>query len=111
MSYVQSSVSIAANATNENVLDGFQAEFAARDALAEFGLVASATGLELDIYSGSDLVAESFEPSIQNRYPVYPDDFPLQDVVAAGERLKIRARNTTGGALTLFFAVRQTPLG
>jgi hypothetical protein len=41
---------------------------------------------------------------------VYPDDYTLTDVAGQGERLKIRGRNTTGGALTLFYAVRITPL-
>jgi len=109
MPLIQSSVSVAANAVNDNVLSGSQWEFLPYDALVEFGLVASATGLILDVYSGQDTVCESMAPSIQNRFPVFPDDFNLNDVAAGGERLKIRARNTTGGALTLFFGVRITP--
>lgn len=110
MPVIQNSVSIAANAVNDNVLAGSQFEFLPYDASLEFGLVASATGLALDVYSGQDTLAESMGPSLQNRFPVFPDDYSLTDVAAAGERIKIRVRNTTGGALTLFYALRITPI-
>lgn len=110
MPVIQNSVSVAANATNDNVLQGSQFEFLPFNAFLEFGLVASAAGLVADVYSGSDTVAESFALSTQNRFPVYPDDFPLNDVAAGGERIKVRIRNTTGGALTAFFSVRITPV-
>lgn len=101
---------VAANGTVENILTGSQYEYLPYDALVEFGLVASAVGLVLDVYSGQDIIAEGWTPSFANRIPVYPDDFPMSDVAAAGERLKIRARNTTGGALTLYTTVRISPL-
>jgi len=107
---IQNSVSVAANATNDNVIQGSQFEFLPYNAFLEFGLVASAAGLVADVYSGADTVAESFALSTQNRFPVYPDDFPLNDVAAAGERVKVRIRNTTGGALTAFFSIRITPV-
>ena len=47
---------------------------------------------------------------LQNRMPLYPDDYLVPDVAGGGERLVIKARNTSGGALTLFYAVRVTPL-
>ena len=111
MPLIQNSVSVGAGATNDNVLAGSQFEFMPYNALLEFGLVGSAAGLVLDVYSGQDTVAESMAPSAQNRVPVFPDDFTLNDVAAAGERIKIRANNPTGGALTLFYAVRITPIG
>lgn len=109
MPVIQSSVSIAANSTNDNVLTGSQFEFLPYDAYLEFGVNGSAAGLVADIYSGQDTIAEGMGVNTQNRFPVYPDDFPLNDVAAAGERIKLRARNTTAGALTLFFSVRITP--
>lgn len=110
MPTIQGSVSVAANAVNDNVLTGSQWEYLPYNAAIEFGLVGSATGLLLDVFSGQDNIAEGFAPSIANRFPIYPDDFTLTDVAAAGERLKVRARNTTGGALTIFFSVRLTPV-
>jgi hypothetical protein len=110
MAGIFGSVSIAANAVNENVLTGSQFEILDMNALVEFGLVQSATGLVLDVFSGRDIVAESYSPVIKATAPVYPDDYPLNDVAALSDRLKIRARNTTGGALTLFFSVKFTPV-
>ncbi|HIB69637.1 MAG TPA: hypothetical protein EYO33_32310 [Phycisphaerales bacterium] len=76
----------------------------------EFGLTASAADLVLDVYSGLDLLAEGFAPSTQNRVPIYPDDFTLNDVALAGEQIKIRARNTNAAtARTLFFSLKITP--
>ncbi len=110
MPVIQNTVVVAANATNDNVLAGSQFEFLPYDALLEFGLNGSAAGLVADVYSGQDTVAEAYALNTQNRYPVYPDDYPLNDVAAAGERIKARVRNTTGGNLTLFYSVRITPV-
>lgn len=110
MPVIQSSVSVAANATNDNILSGSQFEFLPYNAALDFGLVGSATGLVADVYTGQDAVAESYSLNTQNRFPVYPDDYPLSDVAAAGERVKVRIRNTTGGALTCFYSVRITPI-
>lgn len=110
MPVIQNSVSIAANATNDNVLQGSQFEFLPYDAALDFGLVGSAAGLVADVYSGQDTVAENYALNTQNRFPVFPDDYPLSDVAAAGERLKVRIRNTTAGALTAFYSVRVSPV-
>lgn len=110
MPVIQGSVSVAANSTNDNVLTGSQFEFLPYNAFLEFGLVGSATGLVADVYSGQDTLCEGMALSTQNRFPVYPDDFPLNDVAAGGERIKARIRNTTGGALTAFFSVKITPV-
>lgn len=112
MPTVQSSVSIPAATVNENLLAGSQWEFLPYDARLDFGLVgdANAADLRIDVYSGTDVLAENYIPSAQNRVPVWPDDFNLNDVAAAGERIKIRVRNTNGAAArTVFFSTRITP--
>ena len=110
MPMMQVTGSVAANSVNDNVLSGSQFEYVPYHAALEFGIVGSATGLLADAYSGSDLLCEGLAVSTQNRFPVFPDDYPLTDVAAAGERLKVRVRNTTGGALTYFVGVRITPI-
>jgi hypothetical protein len=107
---IQVTGSVAANSVNDNVITGSQFEYLPYNASLEFGLVGSATGLQADAYSGQDILCESMSISTQNRFPVYPDDYTLTDVAAAGERVKVRIRNTTGGALTYFVAIRVTPL-
>lgn len=110
---IQGTASIAASSVNDNVLTGSQYEYLPFDAFLEFGLVGDANGADLrvDVYSGSDVLLENAPMSAQNRIPIYPDDFSLTDVAAAGERIKVRARNTSAaGARSLNFAVRITPL-
>jgi hypothetical protein len=110
---IQSSASVALSAVNDNVLSGSQFEFLPFNALLEFGLNGDANGgdLRIDIFSGQDVVVEQLTPSVQNRVPIYPDDYVGSDVAAAGERIKIRVRNTSAAAArTIFFAVRITPI-
>lgn len=111
MPIIQNSVAILANATNDNLLTGSQFEYLPDDYSVEIGLNGSATGLLADVYSGQDILAESMLLTAQNRVPVYPDDFNLQDVAVAGERIKIRVRNTTAGTLTVFFSVKLSAIG
>lgn len=108
MPVIQNNASIAANATNENIISGSQFEYLPYNALIEFGLNGRAAGLVADVYSGGDIVAESFALNSANRTPIYPDDYPLNDVAAAGDRLKVRVRNTTGGAVIVDYSVRIT---
>lgn len=112
MPTIQSKVTIAAGAVNDNVLTGSQFEFLPYNAFLEFGLVGDAThggDLRLDVYSGMDTLAENMIPSVAGRSPIYPDDFTLNDVAGAGERIKVRARNVGGSNADLSFAIRITP--
>jgi len=110
MPLVQNTVSILANATLENAMAGSQFEFLPYNAMLEFGLQGSAAGLVADVYSGQDVLAEGMALPLQNRYPLYPDDFNLNDVAAGGERIKVRIRNTTAGPLSAYWAIRITPV-
>lgn len=113
MPVIQGSASIGASAVNDNVLAESQFEFLPYDAAVEFGLNGDANGgdLRVDVYSGQDVLMENAPMSVQNRIPIYPDDYQLTDVAAGGERLKVRVRNTNAGAArTIFFAVRITPM-
>ena len=111
MPVIQNQTSIAANAVIDNILTGSQFEYLPYNAKIDFGLVAAATGLLIDVYTGQDIVAESFEPPSTNRFPVNPDDYTLSDVARAGERMKVRARNTTGAAIILFHSIIISPVG
>lgn len=107
--YIQTQVSIAANSVNDNVISGNQYEFAPVRSIVEFGLVGAATGLEVDVLIGARAVVTRLLPSIQNRLPIYPDDFTLRAGAQRGERVVIRVRNTTGGAVVINVAVKYNP--
>lgn len=106
----QLNTSIGATSTNENILSGDLLEIPEEPMVYEVGLNASATGLVIDVYVGPVAVAASMIPLIKSTAPVYPEDFPLSFGVLGGQRVKIRVRNTTGGALTLLTTVRGTPV-
>lgn len=82
------------------------------NAYVEFAIQADATGVLATVISGSDLLQE--ESPVQlgtiNVQPKYPDDFFLNDVVGAGEKLNIVLRDTSGVARTVMTTVRITPL-
>lgn len=110
MPLIQQQITIAANAVNDNVIAGSQFEFLPYNAALRFAMNGSATGLVADVYSGQDVLAEQMQINTLNRVPINPDDFLLSDVAGAGERIKLRVRNTTAGALTMFFAVMVDPI-
>lgn len=110
MPMIRKETTVGANATVDNVISGSIYEFLPWNAALGIGNVASATGLQVTINSGSDTILEEAPPSIANRFPIIPDDIDIQDVAAAGERLVIKVRNTTAGALTLFTLVQMTPV-
>lgn len=112
MPVIQGSQSIAGVTVVDNVLQGSQFEFLPYNASLEFGMNGDANGVDLrvDVYSGQDVLMEQGQMSAQARIPIYPDDYQLTDVAAAGERIKIRVRNVNAAARTFFFAVRITPI-
>lgn len=91
--------SVAANASNPNLLAGSAFEYARRRAILSVGLTQAATGMFALINVGSDVVAEEFSPPIATVYPIIPDDFYFQDVAEMGDRIVVAVRNSTGGAL------------
>lgn len=114
MPVISNSASVAASSVNDNLLTGSQFEFSPDSGMIEFGLCGDANGADMavDVYSGTDLLAEGMRLNTRAQMPIYPDDFMLQDVVLEGERLKIRVRNTSAaGARTVYYTIRITPMG
>jgi hypothetical protein len=103
-------VSVAAGDVNENILSGSAFEFARQNSLVSIGIAQSATGGFATINAGADVIAEEFAPPIATVYPIIPDDMYFSDVAAAGDRLVVRYRNPTGGALTVRVVAQVTPL-
>ncbi len=110
---MQSSTSIAANATSENVLTGQRFErcpYAA--ALGGLYVTGSATGLTAELNVGGRSVTPPTGVNVQNRFPVVPDDCLIEEWEAyAGELIQLRGVNTTAGALTLFWRVELVEAG
>lgn len=110
MPMMQFSASVGPGVSVGNVLAGSTFEFLQYDAHVELAVIGSATGFVATVQSGADVLMEESPISTANRFGVYPDDFPLTDVAAGGERLRVSLRNTSAGALTYFVTVKVTPL-
>jgi len=101
MPVIQFETSVAAGAVNNNLVSGSAYEFARTRQVVSIGLVQSATGGFATIQAGSDVIAEEFSPNIKTSYPIIPDEMYYTDLMESGDRLVIRYRNPTGGALTV----------
>jgi len=110
MPVIQKEISVAGNATVDNIISGSSFEFLRGNAVVSIGLAGSATGLVASIQSGSDIVLEEAPLLVKTTMPTVPDDMYYNDVGVLGDRLVIRVRNTTGGALTVRAIVQVTPL-
>jgi len=99
MPVIQRATSIAANSVNDNLVAGSAFEFARTPQIVSAGVCQSATGLFVTITAGPDLIAEEFEPVIKTTFPIIPDDMFYTFGMRQADRLVIRARNSTGGAL------------
>jgi len=110
MPVIQKEISVPANSANENILSGSAFEFLRGNAVVSVGLAGSATGLVANIQSGADIVLEESPILVKTTMPTIPDDMYYNDVGVLGDRLVIRVRNTTGGALTIRAVVQVTPI-
>jgi len=110
MPVIQKEISVAANAVNDNILSGSSFEFLRSNSVVSAGLVGSATGLVANIQSGADIVLEESPLAVKTTMPTVPDEMYYNDVGVAGDRLVVRVRNTTAGALTVRAIVQVTSL-
>jgi len=99
MPMIMVETSIGANTTNPNLLTGSAFEFARGRGVLSAGVGAAATGVVVNMQAGADIVAEAFTAPILTRYPIIPDEMYFTDVVEQGDRIVIRAQNTTAGAI------------
>lgn len=108
---IQKETSIAAGGSNDNVLSGSAFEFLRAPAIISIGCVASATGTFITIQIGPSILLEESPPAVKTTMPIVPDDFLYQAAGAPGDRLVVRGRNPTGGAITLRTIVQVTDAG
>lgn len=94
-------------------LDGWQYEYLPYPAMVEILLNATAVGVVATVTSGADTLMEEAPVQAGGTAGVTPSPLncpALQDAAAAGDRLKIRARNTTGAGVTVNGIISITPL-
>lgn len=114
MPTIKRTSSLAANAT-ANPLVGSQYEYLPFDALVQAAVrVGTAGAVRASMFSGTDVLLEDAEvDELAATTPIrFPDDYDIQDVAAAGERIGITLRETAGalGPTLVRTVVRITPL-
>ena len=114
MPTIRKTTALAANG-QANPLVGSQYEYLPWDALVQFAVLKDSAGagtVEATIFSGSDVLLEQSqidEKALSD--PVrFPDDYDVQDVAAAGERINVTLREISGNVDTVRTVVRITPL-
>ena len=100
---MQDSVSVAANSVSANVLSGQLYEFVGNGASVTLACTGSATGLRATLIANIPVLNDQ-AISLQNRFPLIPDDIVFTGRVRAC-RLVLTSRNSTGGAITFFWRV------
>lgn len=111
MPVMQDSISVAANSVSTNQVAGLLHEFLQAPSAVRLYCTGSAAGLRATLLIGGRSVIEDVTINAQNRTPVIPDDFLVEDGGFQGERLILKFRNTTAGALTAQWKVETVPVG
>jgi hypothetical protein len=107
MPTMRGNTSIAATSVNTNLLADQDYEFIASRAIVSILCAQSAIGLEVGFKVGTNEIVSAATPNVAvaaNRL-VEPDDRLLDKTIIPPGRLKLEARNATGGALTLHWLV------
>lgn len=105
---------LAAGASSGNVMAGSANELIKGPSLVKFYACSSATGIAAEAKSGNDTLLEDGGTSNipqANRFPIDPDDIVAKDVATLMDRLILKFRNLSGGAIDVYWAVEVTPLG
>jgi hypothetical protein len=91
-----------------NTLSGDQYEFLPFNAAVEFAIISDQVDSLATVYSGSDVLMQQATIDNQATAVQYPENFLLQDVAAAGERLNVQVQAVTAAVITT--VVKITPL-
>lgn len=104
--------SVAANTTVDNVLAGKLDEFLRVNASLQLSIVAQAVGLRASLVVGGEVALDDQEVNARAGATaiILPDDFLVTAAGYAGDRLILRLRNTTAGAIIVNSRLEVTPI-
>jgi hypothetical protein len=101
--------SIAANTTIQNILAGKSREFVMEPSVVTLSATGSAVGLLATLIIGEEIVMDDQAIPLTNRFPILPDDMLVSGGGYPGDRIVVKIRNSTGGALTSWVRVDVEP--
>jgi hypothetical protein len=110
MPAIQTEVTVAANATNPNIFNGSAFEYSRGRQLLSLGVTAAATGTQVTITSGADVILEESATYIKTQFPIVPDEMFYNDIMEMFDRLRVQVRNTTGAGIIARAIALLTPL-
>lgn len=102
---------VLANTTSVNLLAGKAMEFLNENSVVRLFAAAAAVGIFVTLMIGDSVLVDDQEISGANRFPIKPDDLVDEGAGFAGDRLILRARNSTGADLITKTRVEVEPLG
>jgi hypothetical protein len=106
---IQKETSLAAGAVNDNIFSGSAFEYVRSPGVVSVAVIASVTGAFITIQAGPTLILEESPPTVGSAMPKVPDDFLYQAAVVPGDRLVLRARNPTAGAIVIRAVAQVAP--
>lgn len=111
MPTIRASESVAAGATYLP-LSGNQYEYLPFNARVQFAIISDVASVSATVYSGTDVLQQSGPVTNKGASGVIinPDDFLLEDVAMAGDRLNVTVANGNAGAANVQVAVIITPI-
>jgi hypothetical protein len=110
MPVIQAEVTVAANSTNNNIVSGSAFEYSRGRTLLSAGVTIAATGVQITIQSGADVILEESMGYIATQFPIVPDQMFYNDIMEPMDRLRVQARNTTGAGVITRALALLTPL-
>jgi len=109
MAMMTDTQSVAGNAVVQNALAGKSQEFIKEPSIVSLSATGSAIGLFMTFIVGEEVVIEDQAIPLTNRFPIVPDDTLAQGGGLPGDRVIVKIRNSTGGALTSWVRVDIEP--
>lgn len=102
--------SVAANTTTPNILAGKQREFLEEASILRIGILGSAVGLRTTVIIGAEVVIDDQEVPVGTTLPAFPDQVIAEAGGFPSDRITVRLRNTTGGAITGYTKILIEPV-
>lgn len=93
-------ISVAANSVSTNRLAGKLAEFLSEDSILRLFATGGAAGVFVSLLVGESVLVDDQEVSPLTRFPIKNEDLVDEGAGFQGDRLILRFRNSTAGALT-----------
>lgn len=103
--------SVAANTTVDNVLAGKIDEFLRENSVVTLYAAAEAVGVNISLIIGNEVAFDDQEITARaaGAAITVPDDFLVQAAGLAGDRMILRLRNTTAGAIIVRTRLETNP--